>query len=99
MCAVTLALAVVSAACPPVSLQLSEAKPAAVSRRLSNPELDQIRGGQGYVAKAGRNGLVRLVQDGNVRDMNFVLSSASQPMDAWWSDVGSAYVALSLSRP
>ncbi|HEX8443751.1 MAG TPA: hypothetical protein VF631_08900 [Allosphingosinicella sp.] len=50
---------------------------------LSNPELSRIRGGDGYIARTGPNGTVRLIQGANAREMNFASAPTWQQMDSW----------------
>lgn len=100
MCVVAFALAFSAIPCSSyISVQASHPQARISARRLGNPELDAIRGGQGFLWKLGRNGIARLVQDGNTRDMTFILAPAGQQMDNWWASVGADYIAASLSRP
>lgn len=104
MCAATLALTLLVGTCEPISIasiRLSAPVSHIVSapRRLRDPELDRIRGGYGYIARVGSNGIIRIVQDGNTREMTLPLAAGTQVTDTWWSDIGSAYIAASLSRP
>lgn len=96
MCALALALAALTSACPAPAA----APPAPVeARRLSQPELARIRGAGGFVAKRGRDGVVRLVQDSNMRDMTLVSPAPTQIPDNWFAQTGASLLAIGLSRP
>jgi hypothetical protein len=100
MCLTGLALTLSTAACTlPIDPAVYAIPTVTADRRLSDPQLSRIRGGWAYVARTGRDGIVRLVRDGNTRDMNLLVPVAAQQMDAWWGEVGSAYIAAGLSRP
>lgn len=100
MCPATLALLIV-AQCEPIAvsaspLQLPE-RQSAQARRLSNPELSRIRGGYRFLARKGEDGIIRLVQDSNTRDMTLAASVTAQQMDAWWGELGASFVAATVT--
>ena len=104
MCVATMALSLLVATCEPIAIDTSPLETLVVQKfaepkRLSDPKLDRIRGGNGYIAKIGRNGIVQLVRDGNLRDMTLASPQITQLTDNWSAEIGASYVALSLSRP
>ncbi|HEX8400749.1 MAG TPA: hypothetical protein VF628_03505 [Allosphingosinicella sp.] len=105
MCLIALALSASAMPCLNPEVQMTDrvtyttAAPGVQARRLSNPELDRIRGGWAVLTRTGPDGVIRLVRDGNTRDMTMTLPPGVQMLDNWFAEVGSAYIAASLSRP
>ena len=102
MCA-TLALTLIVATCEPIAiddvkLNLPVSPVPVEQKSLRDPELDRIRGGFGYIAKVGRDGVLRFVRDGTFREMSLPSAPGTQIVDNWWSEIGSAYIGLSLSQ-
>lgn len=101
-CIAALAASLLVAPCEPLAAPILElslpASPRPVAaRRMSNPELSRIRGGSRYLATRGADGIVRLFQDAGLRDMTLAAPIPTQIPDAWWAEVGAAYIAASIA--
>ena len=104
MCSTLLASILISAASCPPQLNSSPAIPAAgaaaspakQAARLSDPQLQQIRGGRGFATRTGREGVQRLVQDTSLRQFAMLQQTTPQQMDNWWLDIGSGLIAASI---
>lgn len=100
MCFTIVASILVSATPCPAELASTPKTAAATTRtqavRLSDPQLQRVRGGRGLTSRPGREGLQRLMQDTSFRDFAIMQPTTSQQMDNWWTDIGAGLIAASL---